>query len=110
MIIRLIGDNWVPADKVLIRYKLYHTRDGRKCDYEQPINIEDTWKQLGLSSGGLVYLSKEEPLVVEKVLETVKRNETVQHEEDQHKGFTPETDSIDAVPTKAIQHIGKKKE
>ncbi|ORC91010.1 uncharacterized protein TM35_000074340 [Trypanosoma theileri] len=133
MIIRLIGDNWIPEDKVLVsvreddevkaslpnimkklaikrmeEYKLYHVRDGRKCDYERPIHLKYTWKQFGFSTGGLIYLSKKEPPIVEKVLETVKKNETVQYEQDQHKDFTPESDAVGTFPIVA-QDIGENK-
>ncbi|RNF16670.1 uncharacterized protein Tco025E_05139 [Trypanosoma conorhini] len=91
MIIRLIGDSWVPEDKLLIsvredseikaslpnimkkllikrigEYKLYYTIGERKCDYARLIDTYSTWKELGISGGSVIYLSKKEPSVMEE--------------------------------------------
>ncbi|KEG09704.1 hypothetical protein DQ04_04791070 [Trypanosoma grayi] len=91
MIIRIIGDNWVPEDKVLISvreddavssslpnimkklsikrmgdFKVYHAVRERKCDYDRPIDYKCTWRQLGISGGSAIYLSKKEPPSLEE--------------------------------------------
>ncbi|RNF05248.1 hypothetical protein TraAM80_04659 [Trypanosoma rangeli] len=107
MIIRLIGDSWFPEEKLLIsvredseikaslpnimkklmikricEYKFYRTIGERKCDYGQLIDPQSTWRELGISSGSAIYLSKKEPTSME---ESTKASNVAENKEKDEK-------------------------
>ncbi|EKF37960.1 hypothetical protein MOQ_001844 [Trypanosoma cruzi marinkellei] len=125
MIIRIIGDSWVPEDKVLISvredneiksslpnimkkllikrisgYKFYHTIGERKCDYGRPIDTHSTWKGIGVSSGSCIYLTKKEPSLMEEPTSTIDLAE--KKEEDQEIPMNiPTSDGAANIPSSA---------
>ncbi|ESS63643.1 hypothetical protein TCDM_08460 [Trypanosoma cruzi Dm28c] len=124
MIIRIIGDSWVPEDKVLISvredneiksslpnimkkllikrisgYKFYHTIGERKCDYGRPIDTHSTWKQIGVSSGSCIYLTKKEPSLKEEPTSTIDLVENKEKDQEVPMNIPTSDEVIDILPS-----------